>query len=240
MDYKHTIDILTENIKELGILISGFKKYEKIPDIEMDLALAKTRNLYDVLLLLKKSETMDGESEELQVEKSGKPVGEDDKISREKPEELKMGIIETTSEPQKVELSKDNINEKNTRVNKENIQVRDEPKIISDRFKKQPASIHDNIKQVKQYQDLSSKLQAKPISNLAKAIGLNEKYAFIHELFQGDAKKYEETIQILNNASNFNEAYNYLIENFDWNMDSELVQLILELIRRKLIISKDE
>ncbi len=239
MDYKHTIDILIENIGELGILLSEFKKHEKIPAIEMDLALAKCRNLYDVLLLLKNNEAEDKVNKRIDTESAETLVEKDEKISNEKLEDEKTEITNFPEEVQSTELSENKEERESIPVNK-NLQGTSEPKIVSDRFKKQPVSIHDNIKQEKHFQDITSKLQTKPISNLSNAIGLNEKYTFINKLFQGDAKKYEETLQVLNNASNFNEAYNFLIGNFDWDMDSELVQLILELIRRKLIMSKNE
>ncbi|MBA7516680.1 hypothetical protein ES705_08728 [subsurface metagenome] len=88
--------------------------------------------------------------------------------------------------------------------------------------------------------DISSQLQSSPISSISGAIGLNEKFELINELFEGDKDTFESTLQVLNMAGSFVEAYNYLDKNFNWDMDNAYVQRILELIRRKLIVRRNE
>src|SRR4030042_2682280 len=239
MDYKHTIDILSENIKELEEIVSGFAALEKIPALDLDLVLDKTRNIYEVLLLLKKSET--ASTPEVTVtpkkpkEKSSAEnllLSKKEKTGKEPASNSKIMELETPdSHGPKAQAGV---------ANKKKKQPEDTPKILSDRFKKQAVSLNENIIQSKPVYDLSARLQTKPISNIQNAIGLNDKFLFINELFNGEADKYNETIEILNNATNFNEAYNYLVENFQWDMDSELVKKILDLIRRKLIVRKNE
>jgi hypothetical protein len=69
---------------------------------------------------------------------------------------------------------------------------------------------------------------------------LNEKFELINELFGGDKARFEQMMQELNVAGSFVEAYNYLNTTFNWDMDSPYVQRLLELIRRKLIVKRDE
>jgi hypothetical protein len=88
--------------------------------------------------------------------------------------------------------------------------------------------------------DLSSKLQSQPLKDIGAAIGVNDRFYYIRELFNGDSKKFDNAIKVLNNSRNFNEAFNYLSENYNWDMDDPAVQNLLELIRRKHIISSDE
>jgi hypothetical protein len=212
MDYKHTIDILSENIKELDEIVSGFAALERIPILDLDLVLDKTRNLYEVLLLLKKSAIANNPDRTLNQKKA---------------------------EPESSVPSSDDSKSGSGDSDKGKKKQEDAPKILSDRFRKQVTSLNENMTQPKSVYDLSSRLQTKPISNIQNAVGLNDKFLFINELFNGDADKYNETIETLNNATHFNEAYNFLVENFEWDMDNELVQKILDLIRRKLIVKKD-
>ena len=72
------------------------------------------------------------------------------------------------------------------------------------------------------------------------AIAINDRFTFIRELFNGDSPAFEHAIKVLNEASNFNDAYNYMTQHYDWDMDSEAVQLLLDIIRRKYIISRHE
>jgi hypothetical protein len=192
MDYKNTLEAILGNMEEIKAIVTGFVSDKKIHAIEMDLALEKVRNLYDIMLMLKQTY----------------------------PEEKKDPV-------------------KNTGGAKENTPA-DDVKTVSDRFKSHTASIHDSFTRSQQYEELSEKLKSKPILDIGNAIGVNDKFIFIKELFNGDANMYKNTIEVLNNATNFNDAFNYLIGNFDWDMDSPLVQILLDLIRRKLIINKNE
>ncbi len=231
MDYKHTIDILSENIKELDEIVSGFKKLERIPELDLDLVLDKTRNLYEILLLLKKSIKLDQpENTTTHDITEPEPASGEETLSNEEMTDKavadKSDIIELeTADEIPPEPSEGDSDES--------------PKILSDRFKKKTTLLNEDITQSKPVYNLSSRLQTKPITNIQNAIGINDKFLFIKELFGGNADKYNVTIDTLNNATHFNEAYNYLVENFQWDMDSELVQKILDLIRRKFIVRKD-
>jgi hypothetical protein len=73
-----------------------------------------------------------------------------------------------------------------------------------------------------------------------EAIGINDRYNFIRELFNNDTTAFEGAIKFLNDATSFNDAYNYMLLYFNWDMDSEPVQQLLEIIRRKFIKNRNE
>ena len=72
------------------------------------------------------------------------------------------------------------------------------------------------------------------ITDLRKAIGINDKFLMIRDLFGGDADKYEDTIDTLNEFEDLDECMIYIVENFRWNPDSEGAKLLVSLIERKL------
>lgn len=72
------------------------------------------------------------------------------------------------------------------------------------------------------------------IDNLRSAIGLNDRFLMIRDLFNGDASKYEDTIETLNEFDDLDECMIYIVENFTWNPDSEGARLLVSLIERKL------
>ena len=84
-------------------------------------------------------------------------------------------------------------------------------------------------------QDVSSMLQNKPITDLAKSIGINDKFFFIKELFGGDSELYGKTIKTLNGFTDINDALIYIGNNFAWDENSEAVARFVDLIRRKLL-----
>ena len=72
------------------------------------------------------------------------------------------------------------------------------------------------------------------ISDLRKAIGINDKFIMLRDLFAGDEAQYNATIDALNSFASLDECMIYIVENFAWNPDSEGAKLIVSLIERKL------
>ena len=72
------------------------------------------------------------------------------------------------------------------------------------------------------------------IASLRKAIGINDKFQMIRDLFAGDAARYEATIETLDEFDDLDECMIYIVENFHWNPDSEGAKLLVSLIERKL------
>lgn len=54
MKYKHTLEAALESLHEIEELISGFSDSGKIPAVEIDLVLQKMRNMYELMLMVKK------------------------------------------------------------------------------------------------------------------------------------------------------------------------------------------
>lgn len=72
------------------------------------------------------------------------------------------------------------------------------------------------------------------ITDLRKAIGLNDKFIMLRDLFAGNEEHYNTTIDMLNSFEDLDDCMIYIVENFAWNPDSEGAKLIVSLIERKL------
>ena len=72
------------------------------------------------------------------------------------------------------------------------------------------------------------------VRSLRDGIGLNDKFLMIRDLFGGDAARYEDTIDTLNEFDDLDDCMIYIVENFSWNPDSEGAKLLVSLIERKL------
>ena len=72
------------------------------------------------------------------------------------------------------------------------------------------------------------------ISDLRKAIGINDKFIMLRDLFAGNEAQYNATIDALNSFASLDDCMIYIVENFAWNPDSEGAKLIVSLIERKL------
>ena len=72
------------------------------------------------------------------------------------------------------------------------------------------------------------------IKELRQAIGLNDKFLMVRDLFGGDVERYEATIDTLDEFEDLDECIIYIVENFRWNPDLEASKLLISLIERKL------
>src|ERR1051325_1170887 len=59
-------------------------------------------------------------------------------------------------------------------------------------------------------ESVAEKISHKKISDLKSVIGINEKFQFINELFDGNMKEYNVALDQINNFSSLGEAVNYL------------------------------
>jgi hypothetical protein len=84
--------------------------------------------------------------------------------------------------------------------------------------------------------DVASLLQNKPIGDLTRAIGINDKFLFTKELFNGNAELYARSIKQLNEYTDINDALIYIQENFNWDDKNEAANQLIDLVRRKLLI----
>jgi len=214
MEFKHTLEILHLQVKEIADMIENFEKSGKVPLIEFDILLEKFRNIYDLSSELRSAIIR----EQHQKETNGAEVNQ----TIEKP--LPVKEIENPSpELKKSPPANENDN-----------------KFVSDRFKGAQHILHDDISEKNKYDDVSTKYKSKPISSIKSGLSLSEKFELINQLFKGNKEKFEHTMGVLESADSFVEACNYIESHFNWDMNDVYVQRVLELIRRKLIIGHNE
>ena len=87
---------------------------------------------------------------------------------------------------------------------------------------------------------LADRIQQNKISDIKAAIGINDKFLFINELFAGDLKDYNQSIDQLNLASNYHgaiSAFNQFKEQFGWDEKDEIVIKLKTIVNRKYSIS---
>ena len=83
---------------------------------------------------------------------------------------------------------------------------------------------------------LAAKLQQAPVRDLKSAIGINDKFLFVNELFGGSMEKYNKAIDNLNDLKTLNGAMIYLNElkiELQWNSSNEAYQKLKELVTHK-------
>ena len=92
---------------------------------------------------------------------------------------------------------------------------------------------------IEESNDLSGKLSSTPVSDLTKAMGLNDKILTLKELFNNQNDVFDKTMSTLNGLNSFDEAKSYLAENvvpkYDWSDSSKIkkAQRFIKLVKRR-------
>ncbi|MDO4758296.1 MAG: hypothetical protein Q4A18_03440, partial [Rikenellaceae bacterium] len=76
-------------------------------------------------------------------------------------------------------------------------------------------------------------IRRQPITDLRRAVGLNDKFLLIRDLFGGNGSLYEITIRKLNEFTTFDDCIIYITEHFHWNPNLDGTKLMMDLLERK-------
>jgi hypothetical protein len=96
-------------------------------------------------------------------------------------------------------------------------------------------SLNDKLRQGKT--ELIEILKETPVKDLRKAVGINDRFVFINDLFRGDEAMYERSIKTINSFNIYAEAEYWISRELKtklgWNNDHPSVQHFDQLIRRR-------
>lgn len=189
-------------------------------------------------------EEVDEESdEEVEVEDDEMFSFEFDEDSDEEDAEVEFEEdIEETDTDEDVDAYEDEMDDEHEDENEEDTEsdsgirayriTREEPITTN-----QPQTIGDILENAED-NSLAARLQKKPIADLTTAIGINDKFLLLNELFSGSMEKYNKSIRALNNFPTLLGAKTYMSElqiEFQWDCDSEAYKKLTDLIERRFI-----
>ena len=96
-------------------------------------------------------------------------------------------------------------------------------------------SLNDKLKQSKT--EVMEVLKEAPVKDLRKAIGINDRFLFINDLFRGDEAMYERSIKTINSFNIFPEAEYWITRELKvklgWNNEHHTVQHFDQLVKRR-------
>jgi len=113
-------------------------------------------------------------------------------------------------------------------------------KTVSDIYSNLGSRPTVNEKLNQPHTELNDKLRKAPIKDLKTFIGLNKRFSYINFLFNNDSRLYDESMEKINNSSNYNEAMDY-IENtlrnrLHWNTQDEMVAEFYNIVERRFLV----
>ena len=174
-----------------------------------------------VILESKKEETVQKIEIEKEVEiQKEEPVQEVVEVEKEE-------VVEAVTEESKIE--EDSVESfENSDVELEEEESAETNQRLGDSFRKGKTVkdiIHDQNK-------LEFKLSNRPVSSISSAIGINDRFQYIRELFDGSSERFQETVKSLDEMNTINEAVSYLQQNFKWKKNETSLKFV-NLVKRR-------
>jgi len=242
MDRNKLLKIIQRDLNELIELTDELAEKSQISTLEIEFALGKSRIIsqeFDYLKEINQPLPLQPEIPEIkertystedpsssnttshEPEEAGKPAPEIEKKGRIEGHEEQ--IVESEDPEQEVPVPEEN----ETREEEIPVAV-DSQKTVAEIFV-QEKSVNDTLAINK---TIDHKLADSPVSKLETAIGLNDRFQFIRELFNNDAGLFNRTVKHIDQMYRLDEAVTFLNSSFKWKKN-ETSMKFAQLVKRR-------
>ncbi|WP_235296470.1 hypothetical protein [Portibacter marinus] len=188
---------------------------EEISSIEKDLLLNYIRQLYEQVLEIGAEDDRHIEPVKLAKEVIDLPEKEDVVIH---PAVEEIADIPTEDTFKVAPQTMPKIHQMDT---KSEVEVLDEP-ITMKGINEELVAMFE----MKEAKDVSEKLRSTPIKDLNTAMGINDRFLTVNELFGGDANAFKSCVDHINQMESYEEAKSYLLsdvaQKYDWSAAERL------------------
>jgi hypothetical protein len=230
-----------------------------IPQVEIDFMVQNLRQLYEAALMLNHTNALTSldevkvavtqkilaEKRALEMKRNEEPqqtlteipvsqeqmqTGEADPVVHHSMNEViaTVGSVEPPAEEKAVRT------ERKKTLHDVNTQFEDKP-TVGDKFGSEE-SVHRKIASKSSSKTVADKLHRNPIKDLKTAIGINEKFLFVNQLFEGNLQNYSAAIEKINTLTDLSTAKQVaadLAGQMNWDDNNEHVKNFMELVERR-------
>lgn len=231
-----SIDLSIQNLlKELQQLVLELQNDPvDVSQLELDIMKEKIRTIYDILNNVEIMKvTIQRPEEEIitQPEPEIEIVQDEEQVTETVPEFDIKKEKETAIE---FEISSHEDEKQAPTSSEPTLDLFEEPVSKSNDIDKK--SVGEKIAEEKPVESIGEAIQSKKIVSLKLAIGINEKFFFLNELFDGKMNEYNEFIEELDQKETLKDAQEHLDLKKDdksWNEESEAFLQLKGFLERK-------
>jgi len=262
MENKKLLKFLLKDITEIEELLiekgsSGFDAFE------IEFIQSRFKGARQIIQILDEKEMEGTEPAEIQQETKSNPQKEEtlSELILEKREEVNSDISEKAelkteetlvveekviaeAHVQEEEISQTEIVEQTEEpiLNQEARSYSDEMELEEEQDESMSRTIGDSFLKERSVNDLmgngsgklENKLSNSPVSSIQGAIGINDRYQYIRELFNGSADTFTKTVSELDQLENIQEAVSYLQQNYKWKKTETSLKFVT-LVKRRFL-----
>lgn len=263
MENKKLVKILLKDMGEMEELIAELKANKRFDALEMEFVHTRAKGILQLLQMLDlKSEAVTEAfrvEQEIVKENSEQKKWIDEPVPEDQlPDDSSEKVPDTTEvQPEKLEEKEPVVSDSKTEAgqavaseNVENERFEDEGESTDDdnvleeeELEKAEAvsRLGDSFLKGKSLNDLITdhnklefKLSNRPVGSIQAAIGINDRFQYIRELFDGNNQKFLETVKMLDSKENIKEAVDYLRNNYKWKKNETSLKFV-NLVKRRFL-----
>lgn len=241
MEKEALLDIILQDLKELDRLLRTFSGKDHIPEAFIHLAQSKVSGIANEVGLLgslakSSSQTTAAPETTPQPESEPTPITAPAPEPEEEPKmEQTEELTEEAQEQSKVESKEQPKVE--SKLQKPTVAPPSSPeapgtekKVLGELLGKDRTSFNEKLGNGQG--DGSNKVLS-PITDLRKGLGINDRFFFQRELFNGSSDVMNQTLDQLNQMNSLSSAKSFLAANFKWKPDQEAVHAFMDLLERR-------
>src|SRR5690554_6306784 len=253
MEKEALLDIILQDLKELDRLLRTFSGKDHIPEAFIHLAQSKVSGIANEVGLLgslakSSSQTTAAPETTPQPESEPTPITAPAPEPEEEPKmEQTEELTEEAQEQSKVESKEQSKVEpkEQTKVQTKEQSTLQRPavaptsspeapgtekKVLGELLGKDRTSFNEKLGNG---QGNGSNKVLSPITDLRKGLGINDRFFFQRELFNGSSDVMNQTLDQLNQMNSLSSAKSFLAANFKWKPDQEAVHAFMDLLERR-------
>lgn len=106
-------------------------------------------------------------------------------------------------------------------------------KILGEKIAADQKSLNDTIVKTSANDDIAQ--YGAPVSDIKKALGINDRFYFQRELFENNNTLFNNVLDQINTLTSYNEAYLFLKSNFNWDETAKETEEFLRIVRRRFL-----
>ncbi len=209
MDFNATLDLIIKDLNEVREIVDDLKNYPGVPLLQVELAKSKCRSAAEMIALLKTLQWKSLKTEQAPVkEQESEPVKK--KIEKQVKENPVITVQPIINHPADKPV---------------------ESAIVADTF-----GLSDRVNEkmgIRRENEGSDILKSQPLTNLSEAIGINDRFLFIREVFNGNHEAYNQAINKLDNSVSLEDAKAVIMSYSGDNKETDAIRHLLSLVKRK-------
>ncbi len=249
MDFIKAVSIIGRDLEEAMSMLDQLSAIQGSNNAEIELARSRVRTASELLRLLPalsgtnapqpvqetKSEAAAPATAETMAEQA--PHVAEPVEMRDPAKAKESGRTQEPAGEMQPERTQEPAGEKEPERTQEQVKAQESPKsILADRFSLS-GTLGEKISSAKNEEAITSVIHSKPIDDIAAAIGMNDKFYFIRELFSGNSIAYNDTIRRLNASASLGEAMKILDESTVMGSDPGAQSSFVDVVRRKFSLN---